>query len=84
MVAEIDTALETSRKSRDVQNQRRSQVIRSVNSKCMAYAQTDDTLILNKRSESDGRMVEYFINPILYPKLDVMFKDRQTTPDNLG
>ena len=69
MVAEIDTALETSRKSRDVQNQRRSQVIRSVNTKFMVYAQTDSPVILSKRSESDGRMVEYYIDPEWYEVL---------------
>jgi len=73
-VQEVDEALETSQKSRDVQNQRRSQVIRSVNAKYMDIAGTDTPVINSRRSELDGRMIEYYLDPQGRERLEEMAK----------
>ncbi len=69
IISQIDAVLETSNKSKDVQNQRRSQVIRLINLKFMARIGTKESVIQSKRSEQDGRMMNYYLNPQLEPAI---------------
>ena len=58
-VDEVDQILETSKKSRDVQNQKRSAVTRSINSKFIIITGVESNLINTSRLVSDRRMIQY-------------------------
>lgn len=57
----VDTILGTSAKSKDIQNHKRSTVIRSINTKYTQFTGRDVKLITTRRLPLDRRMYEYFI-----------------------
>ncbi|MFZ9982110.1 MAG: hypothetical protein ACO3FI_08775, partial [Cyclobacteriaceae bacterium] len=68
-VLQVDELMQTTKKSRDVQNKRRSQIIRSINLKASGLFKIDGALILSRRLEMDGRMIDYLIAPGMNDKL---------------
>ncbi len=61
-VDEVDEILETSKKSKDTQNQKRSAVTRSINSKYMMVTGDHENLINATRLEFDRRMIQYVLD----------------------
>jgi hypothetical protein len=60
---EVNVLLGTSKKSLDVQRKTRSDMIISINHKYQEKTRHGDALITKVRSDSDKRLVNYFISP---------------------
>lgn len=60
---EVNVLLGTSKKSLDVQRKVRSDIIISINHKYQEKTGHGDALITKVRSDSDKRLVNYFISP---------------------
>lgn len=61
-VEEMDELLETNSRSRDVQNQKRSALTRSINQKYNLLTNDPENLIETRRQEFDRRMIRYELN----------------------
>jgi len=59
---DIDDILKTTKKSKDAQNQRRSMIIRSINTKYSLITNDTEPLIDTERMEFDRRMIQYELN----------------------
>jgi len=61
-VEELDELLGTARKSKDMQNQKRSSVTRSINHTYQVITGDTENLIETRRQEFDRRMIRYELN----------------------
>jgi len=61
-VEEMDELLETTKRTKEVQNQRRSSITRSINHKYSLLTGDAENLIVSKRQEMDRRMVQYYFS----------------------
>jgi hypothetical protein len=59
---EMNVILKTDKRSLEVQKRYRSEAVKGVNEKCSKYLNTEESLILQRRLESDRRQFEYLIN----------------------
>ncbi len=69
-VDEVDQILDTIKKSKDVQNQKRSAITRSINNKFLMITGDPGHLISTSRLESDRRMIEYKLDVERYRKIE--------------
>ena len=61
-VEEMDELLETTKRTKEVQNQRRSAITRSINHKYSLLSGDSENLIVSRRQEMDRRMVQYYFS----------------------
>ncbi len=73
-VDEVDQVLGTSKKSKDVQNQKRSSFVRSINNKFMRISGTEINLIYTSRLVYDRRMIEYVLDPDQFKMIEHVLK----------
>jgi hypothetical protein len=66
---DLDDILNTTKKSRDVQNQRRSSILRSINTKYSLITSDEEPLITTERMELDRRMIQYVLNKEKFEKV---------------
>jgi hypothetical protein len=69
-VDEVDQVLDTGKKSKDVQNQKRSSVTRSINNKYMLITGDQENLIQTSRMEFDRRMIRYVLDVEKFKKIE--------------
>lgn len=72
-VDEVDELLETTKKSKDAQNQKRSAVTRSINNKYFMITGEEGNLISTSRMEFDRRMIQYILDLDKYSKIKHLF-----------
>jgi hypothetical protein len=71
---DLDDILNTTKKSRDVQNQRRSSILRSINTKYTLITSDEEPLITTERMELDRRMIQYVLNKEKFEKVKHLFR----------
>jgi len=73
-VDEVDQILDTTKKSKDVQNQKRSSATRSINNKFLILTGDPGNLIFTSRLEFDRRMIQYKLDIERYRKIEHLLK----------
>ncbi len=73
----LDEILNTVQKSKDVQNQKRSSIVRSINTKYTLITGDSEHLIDTERMEFDRRMIQYVLNKEKFEKVKHLFSFTQ-------
>lgn len=72
-INELNRILGTEKKDMKIQNNIRSEIIKSINEKFKSFSLTNETLINRERTNMDKRFMEYYINENLINKFPLKY-----------
>lgn len=81
-IEELNVLLGLSRKNVDIQKKQRSDLLISLNRKLSVLSESGKPVVDKLRSETDKRVFEYYIDPILVDKVNSVLKTKSSIAGN--